>query len=121
MSGPALSLGSLRFQGNNRDAHAIETIGQDLLARAGPRQGARLALLISDGLPNALEFKGEAALGATRGAIAWLDRVWGRTMVFAVGDSPVWHSLVEGPYMEYDPTRLGEGLARLLAWGLSKA
>ena len=121
VSGPALSLGSLRFGGNNRDAHAIEIIGQDLLALAGPRRGARLALLISDGLPNALEFKGDAAVRATRGAIEWLDRVWGGPMVFAVGDSPVWHSLVAGPYMQYDPTRLGEGLARLMAWSLRKA
>ena len=119
--GPALPLGSLRFKGNNRDAHAIETIGHDLVALAGPRRGARLALLVSDGLPNAREFKGDAAVRATRGAIEWLDRVWGGTMVFAAGDSPIWHSLVAGPYMRYNPTRLGEGLARLMAWSLSRA
>jgi hypothetical protein len=116
--GPAHALGSITFGGSNRDAHALEVIGEDLLARVGPRRAPRLAVYISDAKPNAHEFKGDAAVRATRRAIDWLEQAWGPTLYVATDYSPVQRSLAGGPYMSFDSHHPGEGLGRLMEWCL---
>ena len=112
--GQAHALGAIDFDGNNRDAHAIELIGHDLLTLGGVRRNSRLALLLSDARPNADGFKGSKAVDATRRAINWLEQVWGPTVLVATEDSPVMHSLVPGPVIPFDLERPAQGLARLV-------
>ena len=112
--GHAHTLGAIEFDGNNRDAHAIELIGRDLLTLGGARRNPRLALLLSDARPNADGFKGGEAVAATRRAIGWLEQVWGPTVLVATEDSPVMHSLVPGPVIPFDLERPAQGLARLV-------
>ncbi len=118
--GRADALGSLAFAGNNRDAHAIEVIGRDLLLREGPKRTPRLAVLVSDALPNAFQFEGDRAVDATRHAIEWLEQVWGPTMLVATEYSPVARSLVSGPMIPLDLDRPVKGLVRFMEWGLRR-
>ena len=84
------------------------------MAREGPKRTPRVAVLITDARPNAVEFQGNSAVDDTRRAIVWLEGTWGPTMVVATEDSPVLPALVSGPLIEFDPERPVEGLARLL-------
>jgi hypothetical protein len=113
-TGRAFALGSIDFAGNNRDAHAIEAIGQDLLAREGPKRTPRVAILISDARPNARGFKGNSAVAATRRAVEWLEGVWGPAAIVSTKESPVLHKLVPEPLIPYDPNRPVEALTQLM-------
>ncbi len=108
--GRAETLGSLQVGGNNRDAHAIDVIGHDLLAREGAKHTPRLAIVLSDALPNADQFKGNSAVDATHKALEWFEQVWGPTLFWATEPSPVLRSLATGPILPCDPGKPLKGL-----------
>ena len=81
--GPVTALGRYQTAGNNRDAHAIESIGRDLLRQEANRTGLRLAFVVSDASPNAAGFRGAPALAATRRALHWLGRAWSPPILVA--------------------------------------
>jgi hypothetical protein len=81
--GPVTALGRYQTTGNNRDAHAIESIGRDLLRQEANRTGVRLAFVVSDGSPNAAGFRGAPALVATRRALHWLGHAWSPPILVA--------------------------------------
>jgi hypothetical protein len=103
---------------NNRDAHALEVIGRDLMAREGPRRGPRMAMVLCDGLPEAKGFRGSAAVEATRRSLSWFEQVWGPPLLLLTQDSPTLKRLAPPPhftYCESDPMPvLVKALARKL-------
>jgi len=109
------ALGRLPVEGNNRDAHAYLEIAADVEAFATRRARARVALLVGDGAPSANDFHGQAAVEATREAIAKLERSWGPVLVMATDHSPVLESLAPRPGAVVEPERAIEGLMAFLA------
>jgi nitric oxide reductase activation protein len=118
--GRVLSLGELPVGGNNRDAHAFRVIGQDLVRLGGAGSTRKLAVIIADGLPNAIGFDGPEAFDATRRAIVWLEQIWGPVIFVATGSHARLHSLVTGPLYKYDPKNPVSGLVTMIQMALRK-
>jgi hypothetical protein len=118
--GRVLSLGELPVGGNNRDAHAFRVIGQDLVRLGGAGSTRKLAVIIADGLPNAIGFDGPEAFDATRRAIVWLEQIWGPVIFVATGSHPRLNSLVSGPLYKYDPGNPVNGLVTMIQMALRK-
>jgi hypothetical protein len=113
--GPVESLGQLPIGRNNRDAHAFEAIGRDLVARVGARRCPRLAIVLFDGLPDAHGFHGEAAVAATRRSVAWLEQAFGPTVLLSTKEVPTVERLGRVARCHREPLRPVQVLAGLLA------
>jgi hypothetical protein len=120
-SGRPLGIGSLPIDGNNRDAHAIELIGEDLLASPARTSRYRLAVIIADGAPSAMDFRGEPARRQTRDSILWLERVWGPVLFIATDSAEELRSMVPGPSFRFQADRPVDELARHLTVTLRRA
>ena len=103
-------LGSLPIGGNNRDAHAIRVIGEDLLSSSGSVPH-RIAIIVADGAPQARGFDGAVAVAKTREAILWLEKIWGPVLFIATDSVPQLRRMVPGPSYRFRSERPVEDLA----------
>ena len=116
--GRALALGHFPIQGNNRDAHALEVIGEDLRSRGSKGGRQRAAIVIADGIPHAVGFGGKRAIEATRNSLAELEKSWGPVVFVAVADHSHLRALVPGPYFVFDAKHAARDLSRMLGLAL---
>ncbi len=97
--GPVLTLGNFRVGGNNRDAHALHLIGDDLQRMEPRSRSHRIAVILADGVPHAMGFSGAEAFEATRRALLWLDQAWGPTVFLATEEHERLRDLASGLYL----------------------
>jgi hypothetical protein len=105
-----LGLGRLPIRGNNRDAHALRTLGAELLGSPLAASRYRIAIVIADGAPSARRFNGQEAILQTRDAIVWLDRMWGPVLFVATDDVERLREMVPGASFRF---RSGDAVEEL--------
>jgi len=114
-------LGSLEIGANNRDAHAIQVIGDELRASPLRNSERRIAILVADGAPSAMEFNGVLARDKTREAILWLERTWGPVLYVATDEVENLRRMVPGPSVRFRSGRSVDEFAHQLTGTLHRA
>ncbi len=118
--GPVLTLGSFSVGGNNRDAHALHLIGDDLQRMEPRSRSRRIAVVLADGVPHAMGFSGPEAFEATRRALLWLDQAWGPTVFLATEGHERLRDLASGPYLVLQDKDFLQSLVSLLSGDLRR-
>ncbi len=120
-TGRPLGLGDLPIDGNNRDAHAFEVIGDHLLESPARSSRHRLAVIIADGAPSASGFRGDPARDLTRDAILDLERRWGPVLFIATDAIDELRSMVPGASYRFRSDGPVDELARHLTVAFRRA
>ncbi|TDJ03254.1 MAG: hypothetical protein E2O73_00545 [Deltaproteobacteria bacterium] len=118
--GPVLTLGHFNVDGNNRDAHALHLIGDDLQRMEPRSRSRRIAVILADGVPHAMGFSGPEAFEATRRALLWLDQAWGPTVFLATEEHERLRDLASGPYLVLQDKNSFHPLVSLLSGALRR-